>query len=98
MTVNEESTIVMTVTATDAQGDPVTLIDPTYILSDRDGNELKTGSVVDDKVVLSCSDLAIGTNGVTRVLLVKGTYNSTEGNGLCINQETRFTLTDLINV
>lgn len=100
----EKSTYVVTAAFTDEEGTAVSPTAITWTLTSA------TGTVINDRlnvtvtpapsveVVLTNLDLAIGTNGTTRVFTIKATYNSDSGTGLTLNDECRFLIADLLNV
>jgi len=71
-------------------------------LSDKEGNVIGTmsfanGLITESPVMLSCSDLEIGTDGDRRIFAVEIIYDSTNGTDLCGKEEFDFKLKDLKN-
>lgn len=98
---NEEGTIVITATVTDASGTAVNPTTMLWTLTDLDGvvinekeDEVITTPTSSEDIVLSGDDLP--TSGLDRrlILLTKGTYTSTEGSGLPFNDEVEFWVVD----
>ncbi len=98
---NEEGTIVITATVTDASG---TLVNPDtmfYTLTDLDGTVINTvedteivGATSSEDIVLSGNDLLTSGSDRRLILLTYGTYTSTEGAGLPFNEEVGFWVVD----
>lgn len=76
----------------------------TWTLTDLDGNvinnrlDVALTPAATVMVILSGPDLAIGTNGIKRQVLLKGTYNSSLGNGLSLRKAVRFEIENLAKV
>lgn len=102
----EKSTIVITASYFDEDGNAITPKTGTWTFSDPNGtiiNEREdvviSGLSTSNNIVLSGDDLAITINtGHERVFTLKITYDSSYGNDLPLNQEARFNLENLINV
>ena len=99
---NEEGTIVITAAVTDAAGAAVAPTTMLYTLTDLDGTVIN--SVEDENIgtpeasediVLSGDDLPTDGSDRELLLLVYGTYTSTEGAGLPFNEQVRFWVNDL---
>ena len=85
--------------------------DLTWSLTDINGTEIhgrtdESVSVVDEgdgtytaTVVLSGDDLSLSEGvGVIRIVLLKGTYDSTLGTGLPIREQAKFSIEDFVAV
>jgi len=103
--VDEEGTMKFTITfedESDVEWSIDSLTSASWQLSDYDGNIIgdmtfDNESILEIPVVLTCKDLAIGSNGPYRIFAVKIIYNSSDGIGLCNKQEYRFKINNLIN-
>ena len=102
----EESTYVIEVAFEDETGAAVipntssikwTLTD-TYgnVINSR--NQVAVASASTINIVLSGDDLSIGTSGLTRVILIEATYNSSLGSNLPLREEVRFNIADYVKV
>ena len=97
----EKSTYIVTAAFTDSDGNAITPVTITWTLTDSIGNvinnrediSLTPGTSVD--IVLSENDLAIGTNGIERILMIEGTYSSAYGTNLPFKDILKFNITDL---
>lgn len=102
--ITEEGTAKITYPLTDESGSAATPKTATWTLSTPSGviiNSLE--DVVPTlastlTIVLSGPDLAIGANGLDRVLTIKWTYDSSAGTDLLGNDELLFTLENRVNV
>lgn len=103
----EESTLVITATFTDENGDAVTPQTAKWTLSDLDGTvinsrtEVAIGSLASEvDVVLSGDDLALQSTTDTgrRAFLIEATYNSALANDLPLNEEVQFDVNDFVKV
>jgi len=101
----EEGTYIITAAFTDEGDSAVTPNVITWTLTDRDGDVINSredvsvdtpASSID--IVLSGDDLAIGTNGISRVLLVEATYDSDAGSDLPLKGQVRFNIDDYVAV
>lgn len=101
---DEESTYVVGATFTDEDGDSAVPSSITWTLTDAAGNVINSRENVSItpaasiNIVLSGDDLAIGTNGTSRRVTIKATYNSSLGSGLPLTGECYFSIADLLNV
>jgi len=101
----EESTFVVTAAFTDAAGSAVTPATLNWTLTDTALNIINSRSVVSITpstsvdIVLTGDDLAFqsGETGkyARRIITLQGTYDSTEGSGLHIKDECRFSIINL---
>jgi hypothetical protein len=101
----EESTYIVRVSFTDDAGEAVTPNSATWTLSDADGDIINSREEVaitplstSADIVLYGDDLAIGTNGTERKLIVEAEYDSSAGSGLPMKGEVTFYIDDLLNV
>jgi hypothetical protein len=102
--VQEESTAVFVASFEDEDGQAVTPNSVSWTLTDehknvineRDGEELTPDTSVD--IVLSGDDLAIGSNGERRFLLVEAVYSSDAGSGLPLKDQVEFHIKNLIHI
>lgn len=100
----EKSTYIVTAAFTDEEGIAVTPTSVTWTLTNATGTIINSredisatpGTSID--IVLTGDDLAIGTNGTSRVVTVEAVYNSDAGTGLTLKEECRFAIADLLNV
>ena len=104
---NEESTYKITAAFTDAEGTAVTPNTITWTLTDEDGTVINSRSNVSATpstsidIVLSGDDLALQSGEsyeVNRIITIKAVYDSSEGSGLPLYEEAKFTITDLTNI
>lgn len=104
----EESTLVITATFTDENGDEVIPQTANWTLSDLDGTVINSRTEVDLAAVLaseidialSGDDLALqsATDTGRRAFLIKATYNSALANDLPLNEETQFDINDFVKI
>ena len=100
----EESTAKVTVTFTDEDGASTTPTAVTWALTDAAGNVINSREDVavtpaaSVSFLLTGDDLAIGSNGTQRVLLIEATYNSTLGSGVPLKSQATFRIQDLVAV
>lgn len=101
----EEGTIGFTVAFVDEEGTAMVPDSITWTLTDTSGNVINSRSAVSIgspaasvTIVLSGDDLAIGTNGTNRILLVEFEYSSTLGNNLPDKHEIHFKISNLTAV
>ena len=103
----EKSTLVITATITDENGDPETPTAATWTLSDLDGNVINSRDAVaiavpasEMDIVLSGNDLALqsATDTGRRAFLLKATYNSALANNLPLNEEIQFDVLDFVKI
>lgn len=97
--VSEKGTAVFTFSWTDAQGDSVVPKTATYALFDEAGNSLKTGNIIDSRLVLSDEDLAFTENDTTvRILRVEATYDEVGKTDATLREEWKFKINALRTV
>lgn len=101
----EEGTAKVTVSGfTDESGVSVTPNAITWTLTDRRGNVINSRSAVSVTPASSVSflltgdDLAIGTYGKQRTLMISATYDSLLGNDLVARVQANFTIEDFVAV
>lgn len=100
---NEESTLAVTATFTDEASQEIMPVTLSWKLTDEDGNVINSRSSVSITpatsvtVVLSGDDLALQNSSDEghRAILFIGTYDSSLGNGLPLNDEARFIIENL---
>lgn len=101
---NEESTYVISAAFADEDGDSVVPSSITWTLTDASGNvinereDVSVTPAATVNIVLSGDDLVIGTNGGSRRVTIRATYNSSLGTGLPLKDECLFNISDLLNV
>ena len=98
----EESTFVIACAFKDETGTAVAPTTMTWTLTDTDGNIINSREDVSiaspsssENIVLGGSDLAIIDGDRILVLTLEGTYTSTNGSGLALKDQVRFTVKDL---
>lgn len=104
--VNERSSILVTITLTDTAGTVHTIdsISSTeWQLSDIDGtiinnNSFGNSAADDNPIILSGEDLKLTNSGICRIFAVKIVYDSDIGIGLTGTQEAKFHINDLVNI
>lgn len=103
--ITENGSSLIQVAFTDATGTAVTPTSATWTLSTSAGEPInnRTDVVIGSlstsvDIVLSGDDLAIGENGIDRILTVEWVYNSSIGDSLPGKAELYFALADLVNV
>lgn len=102
----EGSTFVVNIAPTDEDGNAVTPITGAWTLTEENGDVIngRKDVAIDSlstsmDIVLSGDDLPGGNQQErTLVLTFEGTYNSSLGSGLPLNDEVRFTLVSLVGV
>ena len=99
---NEEGTIVITAAYTDAAGASVVPDTANWSLTDLDGTAVNSRTAVSivtpaatNDIVLSGDDLPTSGSDRELLLLVYGTYTSTEGAGKPFREQVRFWVNDL---
>ena len=104
-TATDKSTLVVTASFTDENGDAVIPTAAAWSLYNRERAIVNSrdevtisGLAASVDIVLSGDDLDASANGRTRYLLVEATYNSDAGTGLPVRQEAEFEITDLVGV
>jgi len=97
----EESTYAITAAFTDEAGDAVAPDTLTWTLTNDAGTVInnREDETVDspassETIVLSGNDLAVGGNGVVRILTIKGTYTSSLGSELPLTDQVTFIIDD----
>lgn len=97
------STYVVTATFTDEAGDSVVPNTLTWSLRDGTGgivnsrDEVSLSPAASVTIVLQGDDL-LYADGATRYLTVEGDYDSTNGSGLPLTAEVRFSVDNLVGV
>ena len=100
---NDRSTLVVTASFADENGDSVVPDTVTWSLLTPDGNVVNNRDAVvvtpaaTIEIVLFGDDLAYSA-GAQRVLLVEATYTSDAGSGLPLRDEVWFTIRNLVGV
>lgn len=103
-TIPEEGTIGFTCAFTDEAGTSTVPDSITWTLTDDSGNVINSRSGVSKTpgasvdIVLSGDDLAIGSNGSRRRLLIEWAYTSDLGTSLPDKHEVTFKITDFLAV
>ncbi len=99
----EKSTFPVTAAFTDETGAPVVPLTLKWTLTDAAGNVINNRLDVDIStpaasvdIVLTGADLDADGNGTLRYLTIRGTYNSSLGNGLALVEAVRFEIDDLV--
>ena len=101
---NEKGTAIVTFTFTDEDGEAVVPATSAWQLMKTDGTIINSRSFancsfIGSEIVLSGDDLAIfgpSDSGV-RIIAFQGTYDSSSGSGLRLNDEERFTIEKLVS-
>lgn len=89
---------------TDESDNTVIPLTFTWTLTDKRGNVINERSAVSVtpastiSFLLKGDDLAVGSNGTQRVLLLEWTYNSTLGTNLPGKEQVLFRISDLVKV
>ena len=103
----EKSTIVITVSFTDEDGNAVSPATMAWSLVDKDSTVINSRDQVSisnpsstEDIVLSGDDLAVteSKSRVARWLVLEGTYNSDAGSGLPLKDQCRFYIDNLKKV
>ena len=103
-TVNEESAFIVQCDFKDENSAGVTPNSIIWVLSDNFGNVINSRSAVTAtvstmvKIVLSGNDLVHSTKSDKRVILIKATYDSTNGTSLQMKEEGHFSIENFIKV
>lgn len=99
----EKGTYVITATYTDEDGNAVTPNAVTWTLTDKNGVVVNSREDVaisvpgtSNDIVLSGDDLAVDNQGLKRRFLIEGTYDSSLGSDLPLNEEAVFTIDDFV--